>query len=56
MLLIVFDYLSIKALLGTDDEIKVKYRTSNDTSLPINISDATWTGVNEINLLQTIQT
>lgn len=43
----VFDYLSIKALLGTDDEIKVKYRTSNDTSLPINISDATWTGVNE---------
>jgi len=43
----VFDEVIVKAILGTDDEVTVKYRTSSDTTYPINISDATWTGVNE---------
>lgn len=43
----VFEEVIVKAHLDTDDSLVVKYRTSSDATYPINISDATWTGVNE---------
>lgn len=38
----VFDEVIIKALLGDDDKIVVKYRTENDPDLPINATSAIW--------------
>lgn len=43
----IFDEVIVKALLGDDDSIEVKYRTTNDVDLPIEIDDAEWTGVNQ---------
>ena len=39
----------IKALLGEGDELVVKYRVSNDVSLPIIASDASWLLPTQIN-------
>ena len=40
----VFEEVIVKALLGTDDEIYVKYRTTNDPEYPITITNGSWTG------------
>jgi hypothetical protein len=42
-----FDETAVKALLGTDDKVRVKYRTKGATTLPVTIDDATWTGVDQ---------
>lgn len=45
----IFREVVIKALLGDNDEIVVKYRTSNDTGLPVVIEDVAWSSTTEFN-------
>jgi hypothetical protein len=45
----VFEKVIIKALLGSDDEIVVKYRVSNDTNLPITAEDVAWLTPSQFN-------
>lgn len=38
----------VKAALGAEDEVEVKYRTSKDFNYPITITNAAWTGLQPI--------
>ena len=38
-----------KALLGADDSVRVKYRTSRDTTMPVTVADMTWASTTQLN-------